>query len=204
VPPPHFSPKQAGNAKLSPPTASFPKVPLNNVQSAGTASPRRTSFLPRRVRYGTADMNLCTAPLKSLPHPVVACAEHRQHGPLTRSSLLLSLNLVLAELDGSHQTIGNTDATVAVVWGEGFSEIRNYARGDVPWEDDCAWCTVESILLGRGGLVLLTGVLSLGKTGLYDQLLGALASYGSESQIKEFDMLIRKFVQLHKRCNGVM
>ena len=196
---PRFSPKQAGYAKLSTHTASVPKSPLKNVQSAETAttSPCTTSFLPRKVHHGTTDTNLGTSLLKSLPHPVVACAEHYEHGPLTRSSLLLALNLVVAELRDTGRTICKADAQVAVVWSEGYEEICNYVEGVVSWED-CVWCTVESILMGRGGLVLLTGILSLGKTRLYDQLLGALASYRSEDHIKEFDVLIRKYVQLHK------
>ena len=197
--PPHFSSKQAGHAKLSTPTASVPKSPLKNVQSAGmaTTSPCRTSFLPRKLRHGTADTNLSIPPLKSLPHPVVACVEHYEHEPLTRSSLLLVLNLVIAELRGASFTICKADVQVAAAWSEGCGEIRDYAGGVASWED-CAWCTVESILVGPGGLVLLTGILSLGKTGLYDQLLGALAPYRSEDHMKRFDVLIRKYVQLHK------
>ena len=135
--PPHFSSKQAGHAKLSTPTASVPKSPLKNVQSTGTAttSPCRTSFLPRKLRHGTADTNLGTVPLKSLPHPVVACVEHHEHGPLTRSSLLLTLNLVLAELRDANGTICKADAQVAVIWSEGYGEIRDYAGDVVSWED---------------------------------------------------------------------
>ena len=60
------------------------------------------------------------------------------------------------------------------------------------------WCIVESILMGWGGLVLLTGLLSLGKTGPYNQLLGMLAPHRREGHIEKFDALIRKYVQIHK------
>ena len=188
----NISPNRAVHKRQHSPSPISPIMPKRKRQS-----PYRTSFLPRKLRHGTADTNLGTAPLKSLPHPVVACVEHREHGLLTRSSLLLTLNLVLAELCDANGTICKADAQVAVVWSEGYGEILDYAGDVVEWED-CAWCTVESILVGWGGLVLLTGVLSLGKTGLYDQLLGALAPYRSEDHMKRFDVLIRKYVQIHK------
>ena len=139
------------------------------------------------------DTNLGTAPLKSLPHPVMTCAEHHEHESLTHSSLLLILNLVIAELHGANHTICKADVQVAVAWSEGCGEIHNYA-GDVASWEDCAWCTIESILVGWGGLVLLTGILSLGNIGLYDQLLRALALYWSEDHMKRIDVLVRKYV----------
>ena len=96
----HFSPKHARRTKSSILTASVSK------SRAGMTTTRPCTTLLYRAKFPMERwIQVSAHPLKSLPHSILACDEHYELGPLTRSSLLLTLNLVIAKVDGANGTI---------------------------------------------------------------------------------------------------
>ena len=134
----------------------------------------------------------------SPPHSLLVCKKHARNAFVSRSEFVMNVASSFHIMKGTASSIHLLNPSLLEVITYGMLELKSILEGNGIWDESCDLCNIVDFLLGKGGVVLLLGLIVLEKNAIFKYCLSLLTGYMPREDINDFGEKLQFYSKHHR------